>query len=137
LPHRSPRRPAARRLRWRRWLAAWLLVAIAWPSTGALPWVAIDFDGHRFAATSHDEHAREHGHAEDLSVPGSPLHPADHDCAECTVLKQLSGSVLPAFVLAPPASIAAHVAAARLPAALPRIHFAPLPPPARAPPSFA
>ena len=91
---------------WRAWVGAIALAAVAWPATGPLPWVwavsemDLDLHGGTHAASGglRDRHASEHaaaGHHHDLAdIPGSPTHPADHDCAQCQVLKHLSRCVL-------------------------------------------
>jgi|SRR5215813_8234286 len=75
---------------WRAWATVYLLLAVAWPAAGPLPWVVWDVH----AAAAHAGSASDH-HDEDAGVPGSPTHPADHNCAECQVLKHLSRCVLP------------------------------------------
>jgi len=80
---------------WRSFVASAALVALAWPSLGPLPWVATaDLHHHdvalqRAAADSdaNDDHSGS-------DVPGSPTHPADHDCFQCQVLKYLARCVL-------------------------------------------
>jgi hypothetical protein len=93
--------------RWRTWLATYLLVAVAWPATGPLPWLVLEsaehaaahsraHHGNRMADAAGDaaqeEQEETHGGAD---VPGSPTHPLDHDCAQCQVLKHLARCVLP------------------------------------------
>jgi hypothetical protein len=96
---RSTRRPL-RRGRWRSWVAWWALVTLAWPSLGPLPWAARDVAAEAYtAAHQTDEPAagplpaayRHDGNASD--IPGSPTHPADHDCFQCQVLKHLARCV--------------------------------------------
>ena len=98
LKQRSARRPS-RRDRWRRWIATYALVALAWPSLGVLPWVAMDRaepdeaaheSAHGDAALSP---AAQHHHGDASDIPGSPTHPVDHDCFQCQVLKHLSRCV--------------------------------------------
>src|SRR5215475_2177105 len=79
---------------WRAWATVYLLLAVAWPAAGPLPWVVWDVHAAAEHAGSASE-AASHHHDEDAGVPGSPTHPADHDCAECRVLKHLSRCVLP------------------------------------------
>jgi hypothetical protein len=86
---------------WRTWLVAYLLLAVAWPSTGPLPWLVLEA-GEHVAAGSTLDHDR-YGHTADAAqrasdVPGSPTHPLDHHCAQCEVLKHLARCVLPAPV---------------------------------------
>jgi hypothetical protein len=63
-----------------------------------LPWIALP-------ASSHHHHDVAQGavdvaieaashHLDASDIPGSPTHPADHDCFECQVLKHLSRCVL-------------------------------------------
>jgi hypothetical protein len=94
-----------------------VLLAIAWPSAGLLPWVALEHDRALHAAAGHDaEHERSTRHAHDADdVPGSPSHPLDHDCAQCQVLKHLARCVLSDPVGAsvpPPAGVAVQVCTA-------------------------
>jgi len=89
-----------RRTRWRLGIAWCALVALAWPSLGLLPWV-LDLPSDPVAAHAslhaalelpsgaHDHAAHDHGD-ETSGIPGSPTHPADHDCFQCQVLKHLS-----------------------------------------------
>jgi hypothetical protein len=79
---------------WRAWATAYLLMAVAWPAAGPLPWVVWDVHAAAAHAGSAGE-AASHDHDEDAGIPGSPTHPADHNCAECQVLKHLSRCVLP------------------------------------------
>ena len=96
-PQRRPRAHASPRIRWRLAVAWCALVALSWPSLGLLPWV-IDPATDLLAAyavieasSAAHEHASAHDHAADASdIPGSPTHPADHDCFQCQVLKHLS-----------------------------------------------
>jgi hypothetical protein len=97
LPCRLPRRD-----RWRSWVACCAVIALAWPSLGLLPWVGVDLaaPGHAAAHELEDSAAgassSTHDHERDASeIPGSPTHPADHDCFQCQVLKHLSRCVLP------------------------------------------
>ena len=83
---------------WRSWVLWSVLLALAWPSLGALPWIEpVDLaDGHlvaHHAGHSDQTSSAEHHHGIDASdIPGSPTHPADHDCFQCQVLKHLSRS---------------------------------------------
>ncbi|HET7098592.1 MAG TPA: hypothetical protein VFJ68_14490 [Casimicrobiaceae bacterium] len=115
--HASGRRRSSR-AGWCRIVASFTLAALLFPSLGALPWIGADLtsveaaehEHHRTAAAdSHDalhEDAGEHDH--DLSdVPGSPLHPVDHDCFPCQVLACLSRCALlppavPVVAIVPP-----------------------------------
>jgi hypothetical protein len=111
-PTHRLKRPSARDLprrnAWRSWIAAYALVALAWPSLGLLPWVVMDVTATGHAAEHQTQHAHatpssatdeHHGDASD--IPGSPTHPADHDCFQCQVLKHLARCVVPQ--LDPPA----------------------------------
>src|SRR6516164_10934583 len=102
-----------RRARWQSWIASYALAALAWPSLGPLPWIAMESLPHEHAVAhsgaSVDSHevSSAHHHEEDASsVPGSPTHPLNHDCFQCQVLKHLSRCVLadpPAPDVPPPA----------------------------------
>jgi len=106
-PHlmRAPRRHRQRRGRWRSWIASCALVTLAWPSLGLLPWVGTEPGATEYGAT-HERSAATassalHDHEGDSSaIPGSPSHPADHDCFQCQVLKHLARCV-PAPLEAP------------------------------------
>jgi hypothetical protein len=63
-----------------------------------LPWIAVAVSPHH-----HDDVARDAAdvdgaeasvHLDVSGVPGSPTHPADHDCFQCQVLKHLARCVL-------------------------------------------
>jgi hypothetical protein len=99
MPHMTAAFASRLSRRWRTWLTAYALLAVAWPSTGPLPWMALDIGAHHLAigAALDDEHAERDasGHEGDADVPGSPTHPLDHDCAQCQVLKHLARCVLP------------------------------------------
>jgi hypothetical protein len=79
-------------------LVVWCaVVALAWPSLGALPWVAAESleSAHHAAHDRLSEAAGElpsgtHRHRDGSEIPGSPTHPADHDCFQCQVLKHWS-----------------------------------------------
>jgi len=100
-PKRLSRTYLPRRARWRSWVAWCALVALTWPSLGPLPWVGVDFTAEEPAAAqpiahsdAHESSAAHHHHHGDASaIPGSPTHPADHDCFECLVLKHLARCV--------------------------------------------
>jgi hypothetical protein len=88
--HNLRRRPATGRMRWRNCVAWSLFVALAWPSLGLLPWVESDFAAADHVAAGHDarpETTHDHGASD---IPGSPTHPADHNCFQCQVLKHLA-----------------------------------------------
>jgi len=76
------------------------LIALAWPSLGALPWVAVELAPHQHPVAQGEENApngslpQGHRHQDASDIPGSPTHPADHDCAQCQVLKHLSRCAL-------------------------------------------
>ena len=80
----------SRRARGRAWLVAYLLLTIAWPSLGPMPWV-IDAALHEQVAAN-DEHAA-HRHRDASDIPGSPTHPDDHNCFQCEVIKHLARCV--------------------------------------------
>jgi hypothetical protein len=88
-----PRRP-----RWASFVACCALVALAWPSLGPLPWIALAAPPHHHHDVAHDAanvDGAQAGDRLDVSgVPGSPTHPADHDCFQCQVLKHLARCVL-------------------------------------------
>ena len=129
----------SRHARWRSWVASCALLALIWPSLGPLPWIIAagmpvamhhDEDGHDGAE------AHEHHHQHDASdIPGSPTHPADHDCTPCQMLQHLSRC-------APPLFLAPVVASTPACPVLPQVavqsqraaHVATLPP-VRGPPS--
>ena len=46
--------------------------------------------GHSLAGSTSPTHERDAS-----EIPGSPTHPADHDCFQCQVLKHLSRCALP------------------------------------------
>jgi len=124
--------------RWWRACVAWCaLVALAWPSLGPLPWLVHDFADHLPGAYVHSHAEADHDddhHAGALSIPGSPTHPADHNCPECEVLKHLSRCVLPILAIAVCAPVVVSFVARDVAFSRP---FAPAPahrPPARAPP---
>jgi hypothetical protein len=90
------RRSLASRLTrgWRTCATVYLLLAVAWPATGPLPWLAWDV----YSSDEHATHASEPAshHDDASSIPGSPTHPPDHNCAPCQVLKHLSRCLLAA-----------------------------------------
>jgi hypothetical protein len=106
LRRRNPsgrRRP--RRADWRRLVASLALAALVFPSLGALPWVGVDSVAgdvveHRHHGATAGEareaaHERAGHHDHGVSdIPGSPLHPVDHDCFPCQVLAALSRCAL-------------------------------------------
>jgi len=74
-----------------------LLVAFSWYALAPLPW----------AVSTHAHAAHHAGHAVDIDddgdgghgltasdIPGSPLHPEDHDCFDCQVLKYLARCII-------------------------------------------
>jgi hypothetical protein len=116
----------------RRWLARWLLVAMAFPALGPWPWLVAEAWAHAPAAHAHAAGDDDH-HASD--IPGTPTHPADHHCVECEVLQHLARCVpvvAPPPVVAPlavrPLVVAPTRATLPTPVAPARL------PPARAPP---
>ena len=131
---------------WRRIVAWFALVALVFPSLGALPWIGVDLASgdtsehhHHGVAASGDrealhEHAGHHNHG--LSdIPGSPLHPVDHDCFPCQVLAALSRCALlppsiPVVAVVPPLPLQPP------PATTPRVTvLLAVLPPVRAPPA--
>lgn len=135
---RAGTRPATLRSRcWQTCIAWCVLLALAWPSLGPLPWLVHDFSAHHHDALAHAIGAYDpHHHADASSIPGSPTHPIDHDCPECQVLKHLARCVLPTLAIAVlPAVFVSAVSpriAMMLPAARPITHL----PPVRAPPGL-
>jgi hypothetical protein len=90
---RSGARGGSHRTRLRTCIAWCAFVALAWPSLGPLPWVVTQSLPHPHAAQAPDavgSDAQEHRHVDVSAIPGTPTHPADHDCAECQVLKHLA-----------------------------------------------
>jgi DUF2946 family protein len=117
---------------WRTCIIWCALVALAWPSLGPLPYVVQDFGEHFGEAGDHSHLG--HHHAESSSIPGSPMHPDDHHCPECEILKHLARCVLPIPAVALAAPVVARVFTRRIAVAQPS---APNPvhvPPARGPP---
>jgi len=79
-----------------------VVIALAWPSLGLLPWVGMDLAApgqavaHELGHSPAGSTSPTHDHERDASeIPGSPTHPADHDCFQCQVLKHLSRCALP------------------------------------------
>jgi len=104
LVHKSAQRRACS-AGWRSWVASYALVALAWPSLGLLPWIAVDFAPHQHSAAYQEaafdadqSSTAHHEHGDASDIPGSPTHPADHDCFQCQVLKHLSRCVVPQIV---------------------------------------
>src|SRR6266567_6248609 len=102
LVHKSTQR-RSHRARWRSWVVSYALVALTWPSlVGLLPWIAVDFAPHHHS-TAYQEagsdadgsSAGHHEHGDASDIPGTPTHPADHNCFQCEVLKHLSRCVVP------------------------------------------
>jgi hypothetical protein len=112
------------------------LLALAWPSLGPLPFLVHGFDDHHDAAI----HASGTGghdarfHVDASAVPGSPMHPDDHNCAECEVLKHLSRCVLPLLVIAILVPVVVGVVTQRIAVPFPGPQRVAHLPPARAPP---
>ncbi len=88
---------------WRAWASCWLLLAFAWFAMAPLPLVALSvafhadhaaYDTEAVDVREHDDGLARHGF-EASDIPGSPLHPDDHDCFECKVLKYLAHCILP------------------------------------------
>ena len=119
----------------RAWFVVCVLWAIAWPSTGPLPWVMIHSDAHPAVegATPPHEHAAA-ADRHDADVPGSPTHPLDHGCAQCEVLKHLARCVLPQSVEVSVAPPSGDPVVALVEMELSRPSFIATPPPIRGPP---
>ena len=102
---------------WRDCVVWSVFVALAWPSLGVLPWVELAFAApDHLAAQERADAAADatHGHGAS-DIPGSPTHPADHNCFQCQVLKHLARCVvfplaLPAIALPPGRSVAPCIA---------------------------
>ena len=125
--------------RWRAWLAAYVLLSLAWPAAAMLPLELIALDAANATAVASDHHhddgvAAHHHDASDL--PGSPSHPDDHNCFQCQVLQHLTRCVLPDAgpALVPPVPVC-FVAPLRSSEASPIAYAAPRPP-IRGPPSI-
>ena len=133
---RAERRLMRRRLAscqsrtWRTWATVYLLLAVAWPAAGPLPWVACEV----YEAGEHVGHASGPASHAAADIPGSPTHPTDHDCAQCQVLKHLSRCVLPApcvAIVPPVVGDADEISPQVLPL---YASYAVTPPPIRGPP---
>ncbi len=118
-----------------------LLVAFSWYALAPLPWALSTFAHAAHHHAGHDGDSpdvyedEDAGHGSTASdIPGSPLHPEDHDCFDCQVLKYLARCILP--------DLAAPTVPALGAAPTDPIPFAPSPPvvcviptpPIRAPP---
>ena len=123
---------------WRAWVAAYTLFTFLWPALGPLPRVIT-------GAVERSAHAAQHKHAHAVAVhvdcdhpvdvPGTPLHPADHDCAPCLVFKCLAHF---AIALQPLCRAPMLVAAVSLPCSEAQVAVAITvspPQPARGPPA--
>ena len=95
--------PLLERRVWRRRAAGLLLVAFSWYALAPLPWALSTFAhaSHHHAGHGGDSPGvcedEDVGHGLTASdIPGSPLHPEDHDCFDCQVLKYLARCILPA-----------------------------------------
>jgi hypothetical protein len=82
-------------------VASCALIAVAWPSLGVLPLIALESVPHQHIVAPNEidpdggaHSPKNHRHADASDIPGSPTHPADHDCFQCQVLKHLSRCVL-------------------------------------------
>jgi len=138
------RQRTARRARWRSRVVWCVVTALVWPALGTLPWVAAEeFEPAHHAASHHasdsagEALSETHGHHDASEIPGSPTHPADHDCFQCQVFKHLSRCAL----------VLQQVPTVALPAGCPvrpvaraesqhEIHQIAALPPVRGPPSF-
>jgi hypothetical protein len=80
-------------------LLAYTALALAWTAFGPLPWVILEFAPANLFTASVADHATHDGDAphrhDGSAIPGSPTHPADHDCFQCEVIKHLSRCILP------------------------------------------
>jgi hypothetical protein len=105
---------AHRNSTWRRWTASCAVLALLWPALGPVPWL-LQHAVHDHLAQAAHEHAHgagsEHHHV-DFDVPGSPLHPANHDCTPCQVLQCLAQCAL---LLPDPPRVPVHVVVADVP----------------------
>lgn len=129
------KRPMRRSHPWRGVIGWCALLALAFPSLGPLPWLAVEFEHARIAA--HERAADGHSDRPSFdasAIPGSPTHPEDHHCAECEVLKHLARCIpaAPAPPVVP--SIAACDLVLPAPAALAPQRREAVLPPVRAPP---
>ncbi len=100
----ASRRQPTRVSRWRFWVACGAAVALILPSVALLPAASSGFE---FEPAHDDEHfgtdrdgAAGTAEAHLADIPGSPTHPANHDCTPCQVIKYLATSVLPQADLA-------------------------------------
>src|ERR1700722_797509 len=91
--------------RWRSWVVSYALVALAWPSLGLLPWIAVDSAPHHHSVAYQEAEpdanlsfAAHHERGDASGVRGSPPQPADHDCFQCQVIKHPSACVVPEIV---------------------------------------
>jgi hypothetical protein len=87
--------------RWRRGIVRYLLVALALPLAGPLPWLVTHSEWHEHHAESSPQHvagshdtSHRHHHHDVSEVPGAPAHPDNHNCFECQVLACLSGCLV-------------------------------------------
>jgi len=113
-PRLRPTRPPWRRARFRSWVVSCALLAIVWPSLGGLPWIALHAVAHEHSVAQGDgDHdagpvsPEGHRHSDASDIPGSPLHPVDHDCFPCQVLAHLGRCALlapkiPVVAVVPP-----------------------------------
>ena len=83
--------------RLRSWVVWCVVVALAWPALGTLPWVAAEDLERAHDATHHSASesvggalSETHRYYDASDIPGSPAHPADHDCFQCQVFKHWS-----------------------------------------------
>ena len=132
---RQPTRTARPRAKWREWVVLYTFVTVLWPALGPLPWmVANDAPRHAHAVLhEHGHESAEHAHHSD--VPGSPTHPADHDCAACQVLHCLAHCVV-ALHESPRVAVQVVLATAHwLPSQPPTVFAVTPPQPARGPPA--
>lgn len=81
--HRAP---------WRAWLVRYLLLLLAWPAIGPMPWL-VDFTSDDHGAYSGGDHSGVARHHDASEIPGSPTHPDDHNCFQCEVIKHLARCV--------------------------------------------
>jgi hypothetical protein len=136
--HSTPCSFIRRARRARRWIAAYVVLALLLP-LGALPLDVLGHElqhvlagqqpGHVHAQGAAADHHAGHHHDDYSDIPGSPTHPSDHNCFECQVLQHLARCVpthaLPVLQPPPAVAFAAEVPAPTQP---PQSFVAPRPP---------
>jgi len=119
-----------------------MILALVLPALGPVQWLLTGMGGDApsavYDAHDHDQadagHAHHHPH-DRSDVPGSPTHPADHNCLACQVLAQLGRccALPPTVAPAAPSEPSFHVVR-RAEQPLVRVADYALAPPARGPP---